>query len=311
MAPSQRDAACNELVSTEEAYVETLQTVVTVFLEPLRKWAAEEGDASAAAGRSGGVTSDEVRVLFGQVETLLEVNSSLLKELKICQESDGDLAGNLALKMAMWAGGPLRMYAPHVAKFPAVCALLTRLLEKRPRFKAAVRVLELQPACKGLTLQALLVNTVQRLPRYTLLLKEMIKHTSADAGSAGGDVRKTLNLALEKILAVVSGVRAAAICMPPTSTHKRRLAHSMSTCFLLSHPSLSLLRASLFATHTKKHTGQPARRRLRGPRARLQNLPRGPQARRPRRRVTHDIKRGQLDEAPALAVGYWQRAAAE
>ena len=257
MAPSQRDAACNELVSTEEAYVETLQTVVTVFLEPLRKWAAEEGDASAAAGRSGGVTSDEVRVLFGQVETLLEVNSSLLKELKICQESDGDLAGNLALKMAMWAGGPLRMYAPHVAKFPAVCALLTRLLEKRPRFKAAVRVLELQPACKGLTLQALLVNTVQRLPRYTLLLKEMIKHTSADAGSAGGDVRKTLNLALEKILAVVSGVRAAAICMPPTCTHPRRLA----TCFLLSH---SLIRLSLPAclpfchTHKKTHRSTSA-----------------------------------------------------
>ena len=250
MAPSQRDAACNELVSTEEAYVETLQTVVTVFLEPLRKWAAEEGDASAAAGRSGGVTSDEVRVLFGQVETLLEVNSSLLKELKICQESDGDLAGNLALKMAMWAGGPLRMYAPHVAKFPAVCALLTRLLEKRPRFKAAVRVLELQPACKGLTLQALLVNTVQRLPRYTLLLKEMIKHTSADAGSAGGDVRKTLNLALEKILAVVSGVRAAAICMPPTRT--REAARYMSTCFLLSHPSLSPC-VPPFLPHKKTH----------------------------------------------------------
>ena len=271
MAPSQRDAACNELVSTEEAYVETLQTVVTVFLEPLRKWAAEEGDASAAAGRSGGVTSDEVRVLFGQVETLLEVNSSLLKELKICQESDGDLAGNLALKMAMWAGGPLRMYAPHVAKFPAVCALLTRLLEKRPRFKAAVRVLELQPACKGLTLQALLVNTVQRLPRYTLLLKEMIKHTSADAGSAGGDVRKTLNLALEKILAVVSGVRAAAICMPPTSTHTRRLA----TCFLLSHPSLSLLRASLFAPHKKTHRSTSASATPRAASA-PSNLPRGP-----------------------------------
>ena len=277
MAPSQRDAACNELVSTEEAYVETLQTVVTVFLEPLRKWAAEEGDASAAAGRSGGVTSDEVRVLFGQVETLLEVNSSLLKELKICQESDGDLAGNLALKMAMWAGGPLRMYAPHVAKFPAVCALLTRLLEKRPRFKAAVRVLELQPACKGLTLQALLVNTVQRLPRYTLLLKEMIKHTSADAGSAGGDVRKTLNLALEKILAVVSGVRAAAICMPPTSTH----THEAARLHVYMFPPLTSFSLSCvppFLPPTQNKPGQPASRRLRGPRARLQNLPRGPQA---------------------------------
>ena len=42
-------AACTELVSTEESYVETLTTIVTVFLRPLTRWAAEEADAAAGA----------------------------------------------------------------------------------------------------------------------------------------------------------------------------------------------------------------------------------------------------------------------
>ena len=77
------------------------------------------------------------------------------------------------------------MYAPHVSRFPAVNALLSRLISERRRFKAAVRVLELQPASKGLTLQALLVSTVQRLPRYTLLLRELLTHLGPVAAEAG------------------------------------------------------------------------------------------------------------------------------
>ena len=62
--------------------------------------------------------------------------------------------------------------------FTEVCALLRRLLTERPRFAAAARVLELQPRSKGLSLQGLLVTTVQRLPRYVLLLRELLQHAT-------------------------------------------------------------------------------------------------------------------------------------
>ena len=199
-------SACAELVSTEESYVETLTTIVTVVLRPLRTWALEEGDAASAV-RNGGVTSDEINVLFGSVETLLKVNSDMLEQLRPGDGEAGPEPTQLAMTMATWAAGPLRMYAPHVARFPAVCALLSRLLARRVRFKAAVRVLELQPVCRGLTLQALLVSTVQRLPRYTLLLKEILTHCTAECGLDGVDaVRSTLQLALDKIKEVTVGV---------------------------------------------------------------------------------------------------------
>jgi hypothetical protein len=65
-----------------------------------------------------------------------------------------------------------------VQSFTEVCALLRRLLTERPRFAAAARVLELQPRSKGLSLQGLLVTTVQRLPRYVLLLRELLQHAT-------------------------------------------------------------------------------------------------------------------------------------
>lgn len=161
MPPSaaKQRAACRELVSTEEAYLSVLDTINTVFRTPLATWAAEGDEGNAA--RSGGVTRDELQVLFGSVEILLNVNHALLEQLRPNVERPAELAQTIAA----WAAGPLRYYTPHVKNFPVVCALLSRLLAERPRFEAAVRVLELQPSAKGLKLQALLVSTVQRLPR--------------------------------------------------------------------------------------------------------------------------------------------------
>lgn len=68
--------------------------------------------------------------------------------------------------------------------FTEVCALLRRLLTERSRFAAVARVLELQPRSKGLSLQGLLVSTVQRLPRYVLLLRELLQHATVLGVSA-------------------------------------------------------------------------------------------------------------------------------
>ena len=268
-------AACLELISTEEAYVDTLQTIVTVFLRPLRTWAAEEGDA-AAAGRSGGVTPDEINVLFGSVETLLEVNSGMLEQLR--QGDAEPEPARLAMTMATWAAGPLRMYAPHVSRFPAVCALLSRLLERRVRFKAAVRVLELQPSSKGLTLQALLVNTVQRLPRYTLLLKEILTHTTAESGiGVVGPVRDTLDLALGKIKDVTVGVRA-----PPTRAAARPRAAAAAA---RRRRALPPARAQPACAGPCVRAGGPLGGRRGAAEARDDHLPRGAAPRRPRCRL--------------------------
>lgn len=226
-------AACRELISTEETYVETLRTIVTVFLQPLRTWASEEGGHAS----EDGITSEEVNELFGSVETLLEVHEEMLQQLREGEHSEETLglSALLATTMASYASGALRMYAPHVARFPVVCALLKQLLESRARFKAAVRVLELLPASKGLTLQALLVNTVQRLPRYMLLLKEMLSHTDAEA------VLDMLSLALDKIKHVTAGVDRK-VGDAERRQRAMQICHEVLRRDDLIHPARSLLK---------------------------------------------------------------------
>jgi len=156
-------------VETERTYVATLETLVDVFLLPLRQWVLED------AQRDGCVNPTELAVAFGNVETLLHVHRELLAGF-ISAAPQGPAA--LAKVLAKAAAGPLRMYAPHVQQFQE-SELMVRTLLQRSLFAAIVRILELQPRSKGLTIQALLASTVQRLPRYILLLNEMLKHLKA------------------------------------------------------------------------------------------------------------------------------------
>ena len=49
--------------------------------------------------------------------------------------------------------------------------------EEHAEFRAFVRACEHQEACHGLDLRAYLIQPVQRVPRYRLLLIELLKHT--------------------------------------------------------------------------------------------------------------------------------------
>ena len=247
-------SACLELVSTEEGYLATLECLTQVFLRPLRTWASEAASAGQhrAQQRKGIATVAEIDFIFGSVETLLQISRGLCEKLREAPSTDTGAAGDelpttpssstvapvhggpdasaLAETMAEWANGPLRLYAPHVKHFHAANAELRRLLGERHIFASVVRVLELQPRSKGLTLQALLVTTVQRLPRYTLLLREILKHTTVrprpleggegqvemeeedddEGGAAPAEATAaTLRDALAKIQAVTAGVDAS------------------------------------------------------------------------------------------------------
>ena len=191
------------------------------------------------------------------------------------------------------------MYAPHVASSqrcapPPACSRSGRA--SRPPCACSS-----SSPCKGLTLQALLVNTVQRLPRYTLLLKE-IKHTSADAGSAGGDVRKTLNLALEKILAVGErGARGRDMHAADQHAHAR-----LAPCLHVSSLTSFSLRVPFATQKTQVNQrvgdleGRERAFKICHEVSRRDDLV---------KRVTHDIKRKAARRSSGAAVGYRQRAA--
>ena len=71
------------VVRCTTSYVAVLETLVEVFLVPLRTWAKEDEVASKGqAAKAGSVAPAEVETIFGSIETLLHVNRALLAELR-------------------------------------------------------------------------------------------------------------------------------------------------------------------------------------------------------------------------------------
>jgi len=109
-------AACRELITTEEAYHDTLTTIVKVFLVPLRQWASEDPDANDASAmeRKEMATRTEIQGLFGSVESLMKISGDLCEQLRASTTDNGSGTADpdpaaLAHAMLESAKGPLRV----------------------------------------------------------------------------------------------------------------------------------------------------------------------------------------------------------
>ena len=72
----------------------------------------------------------------------------------------------------------LRLYTSYVNDFPEVLKTFHKLCRTSAEFTRFLKQCLQQPACGGLDLGAFLLTPVQRMPRYILLLKQMLKWTN-------------------------------------------------------------------------------------------------------------------------------------
>ncbi|KAJ4459669.1 putative Guanine exchange factor for Rac 30 [Paratrimastix pyriformis] len=153
-----------ETIQTEVEYVKNLETLEHLFLTPLR-----EPPGCCILSQT------EVQTLFGMVPNLLTYNRSLLLRL---QERWRCFAfvpciGDLFVEYS-WV---FKSYAQYVVNYRKALALLTKL-RTHARFQAFCEEAWKSPEATGITsLSSLLIRPVQRIPRYGLLLKELVKHT--------------------------------------------------------------------------------------------------------------------------------------
>ena len=94
----------------------------------------------------------------------------------------------------------MKMYTDFCANQPKLTTALDRL-QKNPAFAAFLAQCMTNEECRGLTLFSFLIKPIQRICKYPLLLKDLLKHTP----SAHSDYEK-LESALQKIEFVVSYV---------------------------------------------------------------------------------------------------------
>eukprot|EP00462_Mataza_sp_D1_P018341 CAMPEP_0175129318 /NCGR_PEP_ID=MMETSP0087-20121206/5403_1 /TAXON_ID=136419 /ORGANISM="Unknown Unknown, Strain D1" /LENGTH=989 /DNA_ID=CAMNT_0016411449 /DNA_START=1 /DNA_END=2967 /DNA_ORIENTATION=- len=158
-----RERLIQELIETERTYVAQLSALETLYILPLRS-------------KSSVIAVKQSDVLFSNVQSLKLMNEGeLLNKLTASTETDAIMIGKILLDFCPY----FALYQTY-AKFHSEAINLMKKLMKNSKFFAFHEEKRNDPLAKGLGLSSLLVTPIQRVPRYLMLLKEIISTTSSD-----------------------------------------------------------------------------------------------------------------------------------
>lgn len=181
-----RKECITEIYQTEKDYIDDLELIIDVFIFPLRTMQV--------------LTEQAIYSIFSNLEVLINCNKTMLSELeKIIDATTGAEVeiGEVFTKLADY----FKMYKVYCANQQTSLAAVDQHLKKNANFKKNLDVCHSDPRCKGLFLQSYLIKPIQRVCKYPLLLRELIKYTPEDHPDF-----QPLQNAFEKINEVVANI---------------------------------------------------------------------------------------------------------
>ncbi|XP_056653354.1 FYVE, RhoGEF and PH domain-containing protein 4 isoform X3 [Monodelphis domestica] len=170
-----------ELLLTERAYVNRLDLLDKIFYCQL----LEEANR-------GSFPAEMVNKIFSNISSINAFHSKfLLPELeKRMQEWETTpRIGDILQKLAPF----LKMYGEYVKGFDHAMELVKSMTERMPQFKSVVEEIQKQKICGNLTLQHHMLEPVQRIPRYELLVKDYLRTLPPDSPD-WKDAKKSLEI---------------------------------------------------------------------------------------------------------------------
>uniref|UniRef100_A0A4W5JBV9 FYVE, RhoGEF and PH domain containing 4a n=1 Tax=Hucho hucho TaxID=62062 RepID=A0A4W5JBV9_9TELE len=171
----------NELLKTERAYVTRLNLLDQVFCAKLMEEALK-----------GTFPVDVVKNIFSNISSINTFHSQFLLpdlEKRMGEWESTPRLGDILQKLTPF----LKMYAEYVKNFDKAMELLKQWTDRSPQFKAIIQDIQSQEACGCLTLQHHMLEPVQRVPRYEMLLKDYLKKLPQDDPDHR-DAEKSLNI---------------------------------------------------------------------------------------------------------------------
>nr|XP_012319748.1 FYVE, RhoGEF and PH domain-containing protein 2 isoform X2 [Aotus nancymaae] len=171
-----------ELLETEQAYVARLHLLDQVFFQELLR----------AARSSKAFPEDVVRVIFSNISSIYQFHSQFfLPELqrRLDDWTATPRIGDVIQKLAPF----LKMYSEYVKNFERAAELLATWTNKSPLFQEVLARIQSSEASGSLTLQHHMLEPVQRIPRYELLLNEYVQKLPAQAPDRA-DAQKALDM---------------------------------------------------------------------------------------------------------------------
>ncbi|KAM8751342.1 FYVE, RhoGEF and PH domain-containing protein 4a isoform 2-T2 [Acanthopagrus schlegelii] len=171
----------SELLHTEKAYVARLNLLDQVFCLKLMEEA-----------NKGTFPVEVVKNIFSNISSIHTFHSQFLLpdlEKRMGEWASTPRIGDILQKLTPF----LKMYAEYVKNFDKAMELLKQWTDRSPQFKAIIQEIQSQEACGFLTLQHHMLEPVQRVPRYEMLLKDYLKKLPED-DSDRRDAEKSLEI---------------------------------------------------------------------------------------------------------------------
>lgn len=152
-----------EIAKSERSYVGALQMLVDQYLTPLR---------------AGGVVSEaNLRTVFGDVEVIRNFGEAILEQFENTVgtwDSAQSLLGPTFLEFAAY----LKVYTGYINGFNDALDCVGQLEQTSQQFADFLE--EQREVTDQLSLADFLIQPIQRVPRYRMLLEELLKHTPED-----------------------------------------------------------------------------------------------------------------------------------
>ena len=154
-----RDMVIKEMIHTEGTYVRRLGVVIDVFMLPLQEKK---------------ILDDEMlKMQFGGLMIILEKHKLFLESIS---NADFSIIGRLFKEFS----SELNVYEEYLVNFDIALTKRASLLMSNRKFANFLETVRTNPLCEGQGLESFLIAPVQRIPRYRLLLQELLKYTPED-----------------------------------------------------------------------------------------------------------------------------------
>lgn len=157
------------LLDTEQSYVESLRTLIQGYMRPLKQ-------------PDGGSIVDPLLVdeMFYQIPEILEHHELFLDQVSDCvtQWHDKQTVGHLLIQ-SFSKEDLANMYSAYIDNFLNAKDAVRIAKEAKPAFHKFLEQ-NMRENKEKQALGDLMIKPVQRIPRYELIVKDLLKHTSED-----------------------------------------------------------------------------------------------------------------------------------
>lgn len=176
-----------ETLETEKSFVESLEIVFEKLITPLR---SEQY-----------INANELYDIFSNWEVLLRQHTKLLNKIqeRVQEWDEKPTMGDVFVENTAF----MKLYKHYVNNFDNSIVKLETCRKNNAKFAEFINKLEYSEELRKLSLNSYLIMPVQRIPRYVLLLQDMLKSTDAS-----DEDHEKLTEALERVKELADYINA-------------------------------------------------------------------------------------------------------